>query len=364
MKILHVTRQFYPAVGGIENVALGLCRALQARGHECTVATLRTDFGRGTTLAPEAVVEGIPVHRFRHVGPRRYPVAPAVLGLVRAHDLVHVHGIDFFVDWLSLTRAWHRRPLVISTHGGIFHTRWHSRFKTVWFRTVTRFSLTGVRAVICVSAHDDTVFARIVGPSKRHVLTNGVDVAAFTGVRKLIEPGLLVGIGRLAVNKRVDRLVALLPEFPAVRLAWIGEDVSGMAAALREQARALGVADRLSLLGPLPPEALRDWLARAACFVSAAEYEAFAVSTVEAMASGTVPLVTPVGIHPEAVRDGENGWIWDFDRNAGAALSRALATDEQDLMRMGEAARRTAQRYAWEHVVDGYLAVYHAALER
>ena len=107
---------------------------------------------------------GLAVRRMRHWGPRRYPVAPAALRAIRGYDLVHIHAIDFFVDYLSLLRLFHRIPLVVSTHGGFFHTQRARAFKEWYFKTVTRQSLGGVGAVVCVSQHDREMFAGDCAP--------------------------------------------------------------------------------------------------------------------------------------------------------------------------------------------------------
>src|SRR5580698_8438115 len=122
MKILQLTRQFLPAQGGMESVVEGLSVALQRNGHTVQIATLRLLFASGEMASAQSVEAGLAVRRMRHWGSRRYPVAPAALGVIRGYDLVHIHAIDFFVDYLSLLRRLHRIPLVVSTHGGFFHT--------------------------------------------------------------------------------------------------------------------------------------------------------------------------------------------------------------------------------------------------
>ncbi len=162
MNILQVTRTFSPAIGGIESVTAGLSRALARRGHRCDVLTLRYLFDRGDLAAPTEQIDGLSTYRISHMGSRRYPVAPGVLSFARPYDLIHIHAIDFFVDYLSLTRSIHRRPLVVNTHGGIFHTRWLAPLKRLWFQTVTRLSLRHADAVVCDSQHDYDLFRKIV----------------------------------------------------------------------------------------------------------------------------------------------------------------------------------------------------------
>ncbi len=367
MNILRVTRQFSPSVGGVESVAYGLSRALQQVGHRNDVVTLRTIFNTGESAAPEERLDGIQVYRLPHIGSRRYPIAPGVFAFARSYDLIHIHAVDFFVDGLSLTRPWHGRPLVVNTHGGIFHTRWFWPLKRAYFHTVTRLILRGVAAVICDSAHDRALFRAIVPAHKLRVIHNGVDLQPFLAMNKQVMPGRLLGIGRIAENKGVERLIALLPilaaDFPQVHLVWVGEDPQRRTVHLRALAQQLGVAERVRFTGGVPQAELLTLLAQAHLFVSAASFEAFGVSTIEAMGSGTVPVVTPVGVHPEVIREGQTGFICRPElQGMGAGLRHALSLEADQLHQMGERARQAARRFAWEQVVKAYLDVYSAVL--
>ncbi|HEY5084089.1 MAG TPA: glycosyltransferase family 4 protein, partial [Rhizomicrobium sp.] len=194
MRILQLTRQFLPAQGGMESVVEGLSAALQSNGHTVQVATLRLQFATGLKAPAKSVEAGLSVRRMRHWGPRRYPVALAALQAIRGYDLVHIHAIDFFVDYLSLLRLLHRIPLVVSTHGGFFHTERARAFKEIYFKNVTRRSLGGVGAVVCVSQHDHEMFARVVPAQRIRTIENGANIDRFWSLEKKAEPGLLVGI--------------------------------------------------------------------------------------------------------------------------------------------------------------------------
>lgn len=365
MKILQIYRQFLPATGGIETVVDGLSRALQRAGHRCDVLTLRQLFNTGETLAPDEQNDGLQVYRLPHLGIRRYPIAPGVLSLVPAYDVVHIHAIDFFVDFLVATRALHRRPLVVNTHGGIFHTRWLLPLKKLFFQTVTRCTLAGADAIVCDSQHDYALFRSIAPARRLHTIANGIHIAPFLELEKRMQPGLLLGIGRMVENKRVAWLIDMLPALaahvPAVRLVWIGIDQERQTPALLQRAQRLGVAERVRLVGQVSNAELYDWLAQAHLFVSASSYEAFGVATIEAMGSSTVPVVTPVGVHPEVVHEGQTGFLLPLtDRDqAVEKLRHALQLDARQMRSIGDNARQVARRYSWDSVVQSYLALYH-----
>jgi alpha-1,3-mannosyltransferase len=368
MKILQLTRQFLPSEGGIESVVEGLSYALQRKGHTVQVVTLRSLFASNTFAPSKSVEAGLEVRRMRHWGPRRYPVAPAVLAAIRGYDLVHIHAIDFFVDFLSLMQVLHRIPLVVSTHGGIFHTKWATRFKEMYFKTVTRMSLGRVGAVVCVSQQDREKFREIVPLQSIHLVENGVNIDRFLSLRKNVEPGLMLGISRLVENKCIHKVLeAMAPlknRYPQMRLEWVGVDYAGLQATLERRAVELGLGDRVHFHGATGRETLHGLLERAHFFVSASNYEGFGLSTIEAMGAATVPVVTGVGAHPNVIQDGVNGFLTDVNATElSARIEYVLAMPQEKVMAMGEAARAATRRFSWAEVVSQYEQIYQKVIE-
>jgi alpha-1,3-mannosyltransferase len=303
----------------------------------------------------------------RHWGSRRYPVAPGVFTAIRGYDLVHIHAIDFFVDYLSLLRQVHRIPLVISTHGGFFHTQRARAFKEMYFHTVTRRSLGGVGAVVCVSQHDRQMFSTIVPPQRIRVIENGANIDGLWSLEKTLQPGLVVGVARLAENKRVHKVLeAMAPlknRYPQLRLEWVGADFSGLRASLERRVIELGLSGRVCFRGAISREELYRLLQRAHLFVSASAYEGFGLSTIEAMSAATVVVVTAVGVHPDVVQDGVSGFLVNQDATGlSAQMERALSLPEEKLAAIGERARAATKRFSWSRIALEYEQLYRDVL--
>ena len=346
----------------------GLSCALQQKGHTVRVATLRSLFATGTSAPARSVEAGLTVRRMRHWGPQRYPVAPAALAEIRGYDLVHIHAIDFFVDYLSLFRLLHRIPLVVSTHGGIFHTQWASRFKQMYFSTVTRMSLGGVGAVVCVSQQDREKFEEIVPRQRIRLIENGANIDRFWSLKKKVEPGVILGISRLAENKRVHKVLeamaSLKDRYPQMRLEWVGADYSGLRTSLEHRAIELGLGGRVRFHGATSREELYRLLERAQMFVSASSYEGFGLSTIEAMSAATVPVVTAVGAHPDVIESGVSGFLVDVDATElSAYIERVLMMSPEDTAAMGEAARAATRRFSWSEIAPQYEELYSQVLK-
>jgi alpha-1,3-mannosyltransferase len=366
MKILQTVRQYIPGTGGMETYVSNLCRQLGLLGHHADVATLDRLFETGSRLPPYEVIDGINVIRLPATGNARYFFAPRLIEALPRYDLIHIHGVDFFVDMLGTMRQLHGKPLVLSTHGGFFHTRWLPGFKQAFFRTVTRNSLKGVDRVIASSTADAEIFSRVT--DKITLVENGIDYQLYSGVTRQSQGETLLFVGRLSKNKRIDRLLAVFGEVhkarPGAKLLIVGPDWEGLREEFELQARGLGLGESVTFAGRIPQQELLEALAGARLFVSASEYEAFGLSTVEAMAAGLVPVVNRIPATQELVSQGDNGFLTDFANSTGTAVAiiDALGMDDKSYTRMSGAARKTASRHDWRHVAGSIVEVYEQVL--
>lgn len=368
MKVLQVVRQFYPSTGGMEKITFQLCQRLQAKGHQSDVLTLNVDFSSKARLPYRESIDGVAVHRVGYLGSPRYTLAPRAISYLAPYDLIHIHGVDFFVDYFTATKPLHRKPIVISTHGGYFHTPWGMTFKRLYFQTITRFVLRATDTVICDSAHDLSIF-NMIAPNKTTLIHNGVDYKSFAKVEKAIEPGLLVYIGRISRNKQLDKLIVVfqnaVSEEPEARLVIVGPDWEHLQGQLESLAQQLGMADRVEFAGQKSEEELKGYLARAHLFVSASGYEAFGISAVEAMSTGTVPILNRIPAFEELLGSEECGFLADFDQPEAASqtILQALRLPIPTIMAMGEKAKANASRFDWDKVINEYESVYASVLE-
>ena len=297
MRIVHVVRQFAPAIGGLESYVALLAREQRRQGHDVRVVTLDRVFdGDGARLPASDVIDGVPVERVAWRGSRRYPLAPGALRRLGDADLIHVHAVDSFVDMLSASRLVHRKPIILSTHGGFFHTGFGQRLKRLFFATVTRWSLIGVRAVLASSVQDRDQFARL-WPGRTYLVENGVDVDKFRGLARA-DARTIIYFGRIAPNKEVPRLLrwfaALLAAEPGWRLLVAGKPMGVTMDSLAEEAARLGIADAVEFHATPDDPALRSLVGRSGVYACASSYEGFGLAAVEAASAGLFPVLSDI----------------------------------------------------------------------
>ncbi len=368
MKIVHVSRQYHPGLGGLESFTRNLCREQVRAGHQVRMVTLDRIFdGDGSVLPASEMIDGVEVIRVPFRGGRRYPLAPAVVRHLGDCDLVHVHAVDFFVDYLSIARLLHRKPLVLSTHGGFFHTDFARRLKDYYFNTISRQSLSRFDAVIACSDSDYDSFARICR-SKLTLVDNGVDIEKFAG---LADPSgasrTIIYFGRIAPNKQIDLLVrwfgALHRLDPSWSLIVAGKPMGVTMDDLRAAAAESGVTDAVEFHESPSDDGLRTLIGRSSIFASASAYEGFGISLIEGASAGLYPGVSDIPAHRKNIGALGVGSLIDFadPHSAARLLQDYRAARAQGAMAK---AAEPLRAYSWPQVADRISAIYEDVLGR
>lgn len=116
--------------------------------------------------------------------------------------------------------------------------------------------------------------------------------------------------GRLQAEKNLglalDVFAAVHRLLPEATFDIIGPD-RGALAGLQARVAALGLGDAVRFPGALPQEALLARARNYSFYLQTSLFEGMAMSVIEAMAMGLVPVVTPVGEIPSYCQDGRTG---------------------------------------------------------
>ncbi|MFC5069447.1 glycosyltransferase family 4 protein [Flaviflagellibacter deserti] len=362
MKVVHVVRQFKPSIGGIEESVYQLCKRLSSR-FDVKIVTLDTVFSKpGNRLPQTEVVEGLEVQRLPWFGSRRYPIAPGVWRAVGDADIVHVHAIDFFFDALAITKPFHRKPLIASTHGGFFHTNFASTFKKLYFQTVTRMNC-GAYSSVCASGDSDhAMFSRIF-PSVRR-LGNGVDARKWAGRASRDPVKTLLYFGRLSPNKRIGDLLKLAQNLrttdPDWRLIIAGTPWDVTPDSIRKEIDLAGLNDRVDLVLEPSDGDIGDLIERSSFYVSASEHEGFGISVVEAMGAGLVPILSAIPAFRAFVGSSSPGLILrDFsDAEAANEVQQVFQKFSAEPEAAKHAVISLSQKYDWEQIALSFVGLY------
>jgi len=375
MKVVHVVRQYLPSVGGMEEVVRNLVQYQRSHTRYLpTVLSLDRVFREPDRVLPEhELVEGIAVHRHAYRGSERYPLCPQVLSAIRDADLVHVHGIDFFFDFLALTKAIHRKPLIASTHGGFFHTPFAQGLKRLYFQTITRTSALAYDRIIATSDNDGRIFRQICEPQRIRVIENGVDVQKFGDAASTTLQPALIYFGRWSANKGILEAMEVFANLCAQqtnilwRLIIAGREYDLHAGLIRTHAQHLNIARRVSIYPNPSTSQLRGLASQASYFICMSQHEGFGIAPIEAMSAGLSPLLSDIPPFRNLITSTQIGHLLDEPDSASKAQKIAQLHAANGEFANHEAsfrkpAKEAAQSYAWPEVAERYTQQYDQVL--
>ena len=315
---------------------------------------------------PRETLDGIEIVRIAYFGSSRYPLAFSALRHIKDADLVHVHAIDFLFDYLAWTKPLHGRKLVVSTHGGFFHTKYASLLKRVWFQTVTRLSLKFYAGVAAVSASDFERFSSI-RPHGLVCIENGANVSTFRDAAADRLQKSIISLGRFAKNKRIDRLIEFARALRRYDSEWKltlagrpGDLQAEEVSALVENA---GLSDAIDVVASPTDETVKTLMRNSSFVASSSEYEGFGVAAVEGMSAGLFPLLSEIPPFRRLIARTGLGMTIDYAApEAGARLLlEHLPEIASSYAERRAACMRAAKAYDWPGVCQEYSELYNAA---
>jgi glycosyltransferase involved in cell wall biosynthesis len=206
------------------------------------------------------------------------------------------------------------------------------------------------------STRDDLI-TRGVDPGRIEVIHPGVDAARYVpdhGTPRAQIPTFLY-VGRLKRYKGVEVALRALAEAQRRRPELVFE-IAGQGddrPRLERCARDLGLDGSVRFLGFVGEAEKLRLLRRAWAVVFPSPKEGWGLSNVEAAACGTPALASDSPGLRESVRHGETGYLVPHGDARGLATRMLeLAADPARVERLGQAARRFAERLSWERAAS------------
>jgi glycosyltransferase involved in cell wall biosynthesis len=356
-------------VGGMERAAFELCSRLLERGWQLTVIARscalprhpRLRFVRlyspsrpvSLALGSDLVLGSLALAR------RRQGVVQAVNPIVcNRVDVVQAQFCEQAFRRLGLSRS---RRDTVAYRLNSWLASWVSLLLERWSYRPGR-----VRHVACVSAglerDIESFYPRVRG--RVGVIPNGVDWGAFApsderraGLRSDVgisgEELVALFVGGDWHRKGLVHAIEAVARADGWTLVVLG---AGDRREFEDLAAARRAADRVRFAGkvadPVPYYLAAD------AFVGPSHYEAFSLAALEGAAAG-LPLIIPrMNGSEELIDHGVNGWFTPRDGAAIAERLSQLRDDPTLRAAMSRAARRSAERFDWERVVDEFEALY------
>ena len=374
MRILMLNNEFPPLGGGTGTVNRALLTRW-ARVPNLEIDLVTAALGRAyqqTQFAERVRLHFVPVNNQNlHHSSNRELLTYAARALPYARKLHKAQPYDFVFAWSAVPAGAVAYALKKIT-GLNYLVRvcgpdipgFEQRYGALYPLLAPAIRATWHNAAYVIAKCDDEakMIQRVDARVPVTIVSNGVDTEAFQ-LAQIPDTGTLrlLCVARLIERKGQQHLIQAVKHLTEqgidVTLDLVG--TGDAQAANEQQARDLGVTERVRFVGYVPREEIAACYANAHVFVLASFNEGMSVATLEAMAAGLPLVVSRTPGTKELVEENVNGWTfaWD-DVDALTAHVAYLAAHRIRARQMGAASYARAKQFAWEDVAAHYLEMF------
>jgi glycosyltransferase involved in cell wall biosynthesis len=353
MKIVQVCPRFFPDIGGVETHVYEISKRLAKDNEVCVYTTDPTG-----KLPKEEVLDGIRVLRFKSFAPNdAYFFSPQLYFALKKEscDVLHVHSFHALPSFMAYCATKNFKKLIFTPH---YHPRASTRFRGVMHKLYDSLQSRLFRKadkVICVSDYERDLISKKFGVPRLKIanIPNGIDVERFMELPECRKDGFhILYVGRLEKYKRVqwilESLKDLIKKYPdrKVSLTIVGK--GNFERDLKNIAGSLGLQEFVTFKHDLSNGEMLNEYSKCDVFVMPSEYEAFSISTLEALSCGRPVIVSNVGFLSEISRG--NGFTIDSRSDLTNRLSYIIEN--------GMKVDFDFRKYSWDGVADQTLMVY------
>lgn len=344
---------------------LRLSTAMAARGHE--VAVFTSNLSRNGHIEPAAeTIQGVSVRRFQtwfRLGTFAsfWPEFGGELG-TRGFDVIHAHSYRHPHCELA---AWWRAPattkLILDPHWPAYpRGRVGGALATAYDRALGKRLLGRADLVLCATPLE-VPWLRTMGAKNIRVVPHGIPATHLgepngqAAWRSGPDEFVLVSVGRIEESKGFQFVVDALREVDGVRYLIAGPRGPFYPQLLKTIA-AGHLEHRVILLGEISEQEKLALIDAADAFIQPSLFEAYGISTLEALARGRPCLGSNAGGLPWLLSD--CGLVFEVGNVKEIARHLRRLRDDADLRKaLGETGRQKASRLTWDRIVPEYERV-------
>lgn len=391
MKILHVIASIDPSHGGPSLSAPSLAAAQAKLGYEVSLAyncnyKVDSELHRRMMLDYQKIVPDIELLKTKNIfvngiGERYLGNASAreIKKFIDDIDIVHIHGTwDPIVVRTAIIAYKSKKHYVLTPRGML--NPWslkQKRFKKeLMLKLIVNSILAKSAFVHALNSTEAKSVSDVCKGCEVKIFPNGFFKKGFETMpihgnfsrdyTALKNRPYILFLGRLHLVKGLDYVAEAFGLFAKqeknIDLVVAGPD-EGAKREFLNSINALGIRERVHLIGPIYGDRKYSAIRDAVCFLQPSRQEGFSMAITEALACGT-PVVISENCHfPEVGKAGAGEVVPLNAKNICEALLR-VCLDSEKREKMGFAARDLVMKnYTWENIAKDMIKAYNRVIK-
>jgi glycosyltransferase involved in cell wall biosynthesis len=358
MRVIFAASSLYR--GGAERHAICVLNRLADRGHECHAVAIKDLGDTGARIVGAVTC----LDAARYLDARAVGEFAACIARVRPAVIVAANPYALMYSRLAAHCSGVRTRLAVTFHTTLLQSA-KERLQMLCYRPF--FWAADLLVFVCEKQRRHWL-ARGVFSRRNVVIHNGVDTEQFRAVwtseersalRRslgLLSEDYVIGIAALLRPEKnhvqlVEAVAALRKRGIRARVLMIGD--GEMRGAIEARARALGVADSVTITGFQSD--VRPYIGACDVMALCSVTETFSLAAIEAMALGKPVVHSDVGGAAEMIIQGKNGFLFPVGNTRAFVNRLAILADPAVSRVMGDNARALVEsRFSEKTMVDRY----------
>ncbi len=359
MRIAIIGTRGIPAnYGGFETLAEQLSLRLAGRGHDVTVYCRKAYASHPHGHVHQGVkLAVLPTIRHKYLDTVVHSLLSTLHALPRRYDAILVcNAANTMVTFMPRLFG---TPVAVNVDGLERKRKKWNALGRAWYRLSERLSTVLPSAIITDARTIETYYAERYGKESTFI-PYGVEAGGEEGTETLeqfdLQPnGYMLYVSRLEPENNADLVVKAFERVKSERRLVIVGDAPYAGEYIRQLKATTD--PRVVFTGTIFGQGYRQLQSGAYCYIQATEVGGTHPALVEAMGFGNCVAAADVPEHREVL--GENGFYFPLGDPAGLAAILQQFEDQPELVAAAGRAngRRSADRYSWDAVTDGYEAL-------
>lgn len=364
MKIVHVAPYCYPHLGGMEYCIKAISERLALKGYQVEIFTSNIAHKKTSTKS----ISNLSIHYLKAFEFAHTPLIPSLffkLLILPKNFIMHVHISQPFVPEIVWIISKIRNiPYIAHIHSDVGPSGILGfllpLYKRVFLKPVL---LSASKIVVPTLDYVNLISNKYkVSLNKICVVPLGIDHTSFyQSSINMHKPARLLFVGRLQIQKNLPLLVKSFHYLVnhskldvELNIVGDGEDREK----IYKLIKALGLTNRIHLLGKLQGKDLYKMYSSSDIFVLTSSYESFGIVLIEAMASGLPIVVSNIPSVRNVVVNEKTGLLSQLSEKDFALNITRILTNSSLQKKLIANGLKEVKKYNWDNIVLKYQNLY------
>ncbi len=357
MKILELTRSFYPSIGGMEKFVGDRLKIYEALGYDYQVITTNHSEKKITQVKLNDV--------FYLPSYTSYEIVPSISKKMKnSYDILSVNQLNYYYSFQAVNTAFKNGKKIILTPHLYFHTDKFKFIKNLHNNIIVPKVLSKIDKIVCFTDYEATFWiSNFPGIESKIIIIPHY----FQFPEKKISDmknnygKFFLFLGRGERNKRIDLLITAFNNITShynLLLTLEQDEISSSLKNIIKQN------NRIHLLGRVTEERKQNLLSTCEALILPTDYEAFGIVNFEASFYKKPLLISELDVFQNILN--KRGVIY-FKNNINEienAIQKFIALSEEEKKKMGEVNYLNLQNYSFEKIKEKYYRLFNELVNK